>query len=94
MRYKEGLGLLPEHMRGGMERWITHGISPGSFLEAILSNDLAGAVSTADAVNIGLLGLYVQYLHHYAPAACWGSVANCEAWAAHHGAEGLDNGVA
>ena len=32
---------IPEHMRGGIERYVNHGIPPGSFLTAIICNDLS-----------------------------------------------------
>lgn len=93
MNTSAGLWALPEPIRGGMERWIAHGIRPGSFLTAVLCNDLASAVFTADEVNAQLLAIYVRFLQDHAPRGCWGSPENYESWAAHNGAEGLAHGV-
>ena len=35
--------LIPQHMRGGIERYVMNGVPPGSFLTAVLSNDLKEA---------------------------------------------------
>ena len=43
--------LLPEHIRGAMKRYIEDRLQPGGFLEAVLSNDLAGAFGRADHIN-------------------------------------------
>lgn len=81
--------LIPERMRGGLERWIEKGIVPGHFLCALLSNDLRGAVSHADVVNIRLLRNYVIFLHNYAPRDCWGGDEQFEAWTDKGGLDGL-----
>lgn len=52
----------------------------GSFLTAILANDLVGAVGHADDVNIKILGEYTHFLYNEMPGRCgdpqidmWGS---------------------
>lgn len=59
--------LIPEHMRGGMLRWILYGIPPGHFLQAVISNDLFGAFSRADDVNAARVQEYCIFLQNYAP---------------------------
>ncbi|CAB4131477.1 hypothetical protein UFOVP276_218 [uncultured Caudovirales phage] len=71
---------IPEQYCGMLERYIDHHILPGSFLEAVLSNDLKEACSRADSTNIRLLPVYVAYLWNYAPARCWGSPEKVEEW--------------
>ncbi len=71
---------VPEYMRGGMLRWLAFGVPPGSFLEAVLSNDLKGAVRAGDDLNQRLLTQYVIFLHNYAPSGCWGSPAKVAQW--------------
>lgn len=78
--YIKGLTLLPDHMRGGMRRYIEKGIPPGSFLEAVLSNDLMGALAEADATNRHALPAYGRYLYNDVPSACHGSSEKVEAW--------------
>ena len=45
------LDLIPDHMHGAVIRYVEDGIEPGGFLEAVLCNDLKGAVMRADAIN-------------------------------------------
>jgi hypothetical protein len=72
--------LIPEYMIGGLRRYIEHGIAPGSFLSAVLANDLRGAYEKADIVNQHALFNYVKFLYSYAPAGCWGSEENFKKW--------------
>lgn len=71
---------LPPHMRDGMRLYMEHGIHPGSFLTAILCNDLLEAAVRADDVNKHLLFEYVQWLYNHAPAGSWGSEENYLRW--------------
>ena len=43
--------LIPDYMRGGLRRYLAHGIEPGSFLSAVLRNDLIDACGRADDTN-------------------------------------------
>jgi hypothetical protein len=72
-------------MQGGLRRYIEHGISPGSFLTAVLSNDLRGAFECADDENRQIIEWYVRFLYNYAPSGCWGSRARFDVWCAHGG---------
>jgi hypothetical protein len=72
---------IPERMAGSLRLWIERGIAPGSFLMAVLENNLSEAVGRADDENLANLPAYVGYLYNEAPAPCWGSPAKCEAWA-------------
>jgi hypothetical protein len=69
-----------ESLRGYLE----HGRPVGSFLTAVLSNDLKRAVAKADDVNLPLLPAYVSYLYDHAPYASWGSEQAVETWIATH----------
>lgn len=84
-----GLHLLPEHLRGEMARWITHGVMPGAFLQAALSNDLARAVFAADVRSLARLPELAKFLQEYAPRACWGSPAAVVSWSRIGGLTGL-----
>ena len=72
--------LIPDYMIGGLRRYIENGIAPGSFLTAILCNDLRGACAQADDVNRHRLCDYMQFLYSYAPAGCWGSEDRFRTW--------------
>lgn len=65
--------LIPDYMVGGLRRYIEHGIPPGHFLTAVLSNDLRGAFERGDDINRAAVENYVRFLYNYAPSNCWGS---------------------
>jgi hypothetical protein len=77
-------GRIPERMRGGIERYISHGITPGDFLTAVIRNDLKEACGRADDENRYLLWDYVKFFYNEAPSECWGSEAKMSAWTAMH----------
>lgn len=75
----EGSGV-PEHMKEAIANYITNGWEPGSFMFAVLTNDLAGAVVRADYLNRQALSDIVAWLMEYAPADCWGNRRIVEEW--------------
>lgn len=77
---------LPEHLRAGMQRYIEHGIEPGSFLTAVLCNDLMGAMARSDETTRAELWSICAFLYNEAPAICFGSVEAFEAWLQRGGA--------
>lgn len=79
---------IPAHMYGGMKRYILHGIPPGSFLTAVLSNDLMGALGKADEDNRVALHAYGMFLYNDAPSPCHGSPEKVRAWIAKGGMAG------
>jgi len=72
--------FLPEHMREGMKRYLEHGIEPGSFMMAVLTNNLKEAFARADHLNKHYIGNIVSYCYNEIPGAAWGSPENVEAW--------------
>jgi hypothetical protein len=72
--------MLPEHCRDGMKLYIEHGIPPGSFLMAVLENNLVEAFGRADDVNINRLYDYASFLYNQAPSGCWGSKEKVSKW--------------
>lgn len=52
----------------------------GSFLEAVLSNDLREACNRADTDNARALFDLVAYLHNRCPSGCWGSPEKVSQW--------------
>ena len=72
---------LPEHMREGMQLYIEHGVLPGSFLQAVLENDLMGALRNADDINLHRLPDYGRFLYNEMPLAIFGSPEKVKAHA-------------
>ena len=71
---------IPSHMMEGIQRYIEHGIPPGDFLTAVITNDFQGAVGRADDENQHHLPAYAAYFYNEAPSECWGSDEKMIAW--------------
>lgn len=89
--YKELLETLPEHCREGILNYIEKGVSPGSFLVSVLSNNLRDSFGAADMINKPYIENYVIYLYNSAPINCWGSEEAVAAWIKQGGLEGKDD---
>ncbi len=74
--------MLPERLQGGAQRYIEHGIEPGSFLTAIICNDLREACACADDEMRHRLFDIVSWFYNEAPAQCWGGRERMAAWIA------------
>lgn len=77
-----------EHMINGLRLYVEQGIEPGSFMQALLGNDLRGAVARADAVNIARIPHWVVWMENNLPGGCWGSTENLHNWIRRGGARG------
>ena len=75
----ENLGA-PVHILDSIDRFVRHRIAPGSFVTAVLSNDLAGAFRTADEDSLRGLADIVRYIHWEIPGNCHGSKSKVEKW--------------
>lgn len=71
---------VPEYMHDGYVLYLLHGIPPGHFLTAVLSNDLREACARADETNQRTLYRHVAFLWNHAPASCWGSEERVMDW--------------
>lgn len=71
---------IPDHMMDALKRYTERGRRPGSFLCAVISNDLQSACENADDQNIHLIPAYVAWLYNEAPGGCWGSPEQLKAW--------------
>jgi hypothetical protein len=80
-------GQIPERMRGGIVRYVENGIKPGSFLYAVICNDLMLAVGKADYENIRLLPAYARLLYQYFPPGSHGSAERAKLWMVQHRTE-------
>lgn len=81
--------LVPEHLQGGLRRYIEQGVRPGGALWGILCNGPAfDVVMHCDEIALAALRDIYRFLYNYAPGACWGMRQVCEAWIQRHGSEG------
>lgn len=80
---------LYEHIRGSMQRYIQHGIPPGSFLSAVIRNELFGAFSRADDENTHRMHDLVIWMYNKCPVACRGE-ENMDKWIEKGGLFGKD----
>lgn len=74
---------VPEHLRGGLWRYLVERVRPGDFLCAALRNDLNDAVLRAHPdLTLWDLKAVLWFLNLYAPSSAWGSPEAVEAWLA------------
>lgn len=64
---------IREDLFGALERYLNHGIMPGSFLTAVLENNLVEAIGRADFMNSANLKNIVGYIYNHMPSTSWGS---------------------
>lgn len=83
------LGTVPQHMHGPVYRWVLKGLPGGSFLTAVLTNDLRAAVWGADPENKAALVKWVELLPYF-PRASFGSAEDVASWRARGGLLGRD----
>lgn len=76
---------VPEHLIEGLAHHIVHGSPTGSFLEAVLSNDLRRSFERGDSESLAGLGRIVTFLYNDAPRRCWGSLEAIERWSGRGG---------
>jgi hypothetical protein len=70
-------------MMEGIKLYIDYGSKrarPGSFLTAIICNNLRAAVMYADDENMVNIPAYVDYFYNHTPLDCWGSEERFENW--------------
>lgn len=72
---------IPLSTQDALVNYVDHGLIPGGFLKAVLSNDLFKAVGRADASNRATLPLIVQFVYNRCPMDCWGSSEAVEKYA-------------
>ena len=71
---------IPFHCRPGLVRYVCDHYPTGSFLAAVISNDLMDAAFRADGDNIAAFRYYALWLKQHAPPASYGSREKYKAW--------------
>jgi hypothetical protein len=82
VRLELGRDLIPDHMFGAVKRYIMQGIPPGSFLTAVICNDLREAFARADDQNAAAMHGWIKFFYNYTPSGCWGSPDAYRGWMA------------
>lgn len=71
---------IPDYTKRAIDRYVVQHIPTGSFLKAVLSNDLIETIARGDSENLLQLPEIVRYLWNNVPQGCWGSKENYEKW--------------
>jgi hypothetical protein len=71
--WTDGWITIPQNIKDSLDRYAKKHIKPGDFLQAVLQNNLAGAVQRADWTNIKYIRDIVMYCSHYLEGSVWGS---------------------
>jgi hypothetical protein len=75
-----GGGVTLEQAQESICLYVAHGLHPGGFLTAVLSNDLFGAIGRADDSSLDNLQKIVRHVYNDIPGDCWGSPAKVNGW--------------
>ncbi|MFW6015283.1 MAG: hypothetical protein ACOCRK_02530 [bacterium] len=71
---------IPEGIKNSLDRYVNERVPVGGFLQAVLSNDLMGAMGKADEQNREALHSICSYVYNNIPLACWGSKEKVKKW--------------
>ena len=71
---------LPSYMQEGVINYLIHHLEPGSFLYAVLCNDLSQAVQKADWKNGKALKDWVCFVYNVFPMDSWGNNEIVQKW--------------
>lgn len=74
-------------LKESLDAYAKDGRPTGSFLEAVLANDLKEAFGRADNFNRWFMFPIVKYVYNEMPSICQGSYENVRAWLANKAAE-------
>lgn len=77
-------------LKESIARYVEKGVPTGSFLEAVLSNDLFAALGRGDETSRTHLQELVRHIYWNVPSGCHGSPQKVTAWIRHRGLGGLE----
>ena len=69
-----------EEIKASLERYVKHKIPTGSFLRAVLENNLSEAFGRADLNNRHRMFDIISYIYNDLPSVCWGSPEKVDNW--------------
>lgn len=76
--------LIKPEIVESLDLYAMHGIPTGSFLLAVLENDLMEAFGRADEENIRAMFHIVAYVYNEMPRTCWGTPEKVREWLETH----------
>ena len=71
---------IPQHMREGLFNYIMNGVPTGSFLTAVLCNNLRDSFAHADDINRHAIYAFVKFLYNDVPSQAHGSPFRVSDW--------------
>lgn len=71
---------VPQHNHQPLEYYFLHGISPGSFMSAMICGDLFSACLRADSSNFNNIANIAVWIIRNAPQGSYGSEENMKYW--------------
>ena len=74
--------LIPLPILTALERYLTERIEPGSFLMAVLENDLSAAMMYGDDATLEHCPALVRYLENEVDPRAWGNEDAVKEWLA------------
>lgn len=66
--------------RATIDNYVNYGIEPGSFMKAVLCNDLFGALGKADLENRRDIFDICYYIYNHISFNAWGSLEKYDKW--------------
>lgn len=79
---------LPDHIQGGMRRYIEEGCPTGRFLQMVIENNLVESFGRADEINRERMFDICDFIYNEAPLSCWGSLKKYQTWIKKGGLKG------
>ena len=72
--------IMDDDTGGELLRYLLAHVPTGSFLEAVIANDLHDSCARASDRDMQILPIIVAYLYNEAPTAAWGSRTRYKDW--------------
>jgi hypothetical protein len=71
---------MTDQSRESLYNYFVHGLEPGGFMTAVLSNDLYSACARADYTNVNLMQQYTLWIENHAPYGSFGDRDTVRGW--------------
>lgn len=71
---------IPDWVKDSLDRYVNHRIETGSFMRAVLENDLFEAINRGDKDSLEALPNIVRYIYNNVRSDCYGSPQRVREW--------------